>query len=246
MGSFIVAAPTPAIATYQIQMPTAPAPQIPTTPDPSPMTVEQHQQQQQQQQQLQHQQSMSPNSAASSGGESCSTPGHTTPSGTSTTVLTQDGQQMMIPTAANVNPQLVQLSQPAQPIYMPMQTGLQQPRVVAIRTPQGGIQHFIEYPTAQLLQAQQQQQQQPQFIQHNGQLVQVLRQPVAYSSAAFMQQVQLQQQQQALAAQLQAQQLAAMQQPGGTILLQNSAGQLVLAQSNPQAMRVVQLPYVPK
>ncbi|CAF4870109.1 unnamed protein product, partial [Rotaria sp. Silwood2] len=42
----------------------------------------------------------------------------------------------------------------------------------------GGIQHFIEYPTAQLLQAQQQQQQQqPQFIQHNGQLVQVIRPP---------------------------------------------------------------------
>lgn len=240
MGSFIVATPSPAITAYQIQMPTASAPQIQTTPDHSPMTVDQ-----QQQHQLQHQQSMSPNSAASSGGESCSTPGHTTPSGTATTVLTQDGQQMMIPTAANVNPQLVQIAQPAQQIYMPMQTTLQQPRVVAIRTPQGGIQHFIEYPTAQLLQAQQQQQQ-PQFIQHNGQLVQVLRQPVGYSSAALMQQVQLQQQQQALAAQLQAQQLAAMQQSGGTFLLQNSAGQLVFAQQNPQAMRVVQLPYVPK
>lgn len=68
----------------------------------------------------------------------------------------------------------------------------------------------------------------------------------AYSSAALIQQLQLQQQQQAFAAQLQAQQLAAMQQPGGAIFLQNAAGQLVLAQPNPQAMRVVQLPYVPK
>jgi len=190
---------------------------------------------------------MSPNSAASSGGESCSTPGHTTPGGT-TTVLTQDGQQMMIQTAANINQQLVQIAQPTQQLYMPMQTAAQQPRIVAVRTPQGGIQHFIEYPTAQLLQAQQQQQQQqPQFIQHNGQLVQVIRPPVAYSSAALMQQLQLQQQQQqVLAAQLQAQQLAAMQQTGGGIFLQNSAGQLVFAQQSPQAMRVVQIPYVPK
>ncbi len=49
-----------------------------------------------------------------------------------------------------------------------------------------------------------------------------------------------------MAAQLQAQQLAAMQQSGGAIFLQNSAGQLVLAQPNQQAMRVVQIPYVPK
>ena len=58
----------------------------------------------------------------------------------------------------------------------------------------GGLQHFIEYPTAQLLQAQQSQQ--PQFIQHNGQLVQVIRPSVAYSAPTFMQQIQLQQQQQ--------------------------------------------------
>lgn len=244
MGSFIVAAPSPAITTYQIQMQAAPTPQIPTTPDPSSITLEQ---QQQQQQQLQQQQSMSPNSAASSGGESCSTPGHTTPSGT-TTVLTQDGQQMMLQAATNVNPQLVQIAQPSQQLYMPMQNAVQQPRIVAVRTPQGGIQHFIEYPTSQLLQAQQQQQQQqPQFIQHNGQLVQVIRPQVAYSSATLMQQLQLQQQQQQVfAAQLQAQQLAAMQQSGGTILLQNSAGQLVFAQPSSQAMRVVQIPYVPK
>ena len=106
-----------------------------------------------------------------------------------------------------------------------------------------------------MLQAQQQQQQ-AQFIQHNGQLVQVIRPPMGYSSAALIQQLQLQaqqqQQQQVLAAQLQAHQLAAMQQTGaatsaggGTIFLQNSAGQIVLAQANPQAMRVVQIPYVP-
>jgi len=238
LGSFIVAGPSPAIAAYQLQMQSAATSQMQTNPDTSSVTIEQQQQQQQQQ-------SVSPNSAASSGGESCSTPRQTTPGGT-TTVLTQDGQQMMIQTGTNVNPQLVQIAQPTQQLYMPMQAAVQQPRVVAVRTPQGGIQHFIEYPTAQLLQAQQQQQQQPQFIQHNGQLVQVIRPPVAYSSAALMQQLQLQQQQQVLAAQFQAQQLAAMQQQGGAIFLQNSAGQLVLAQQNPQAMRVVQLPYVPK
>lgn len=108
---------------------------------------------------------------------------------------------------------------------------------------QGGIQHFIEYPTAQLLQAQQQQ---PQFIQHNGQLVQVIRPPAAYSSAALIQQLQLQQQQQVLAAQFQAQQIAAMQQSGGAILVQNQNGQIVLAQPSQQPMRVVQIPYVPK
>ncbi len=230
MGSFLVAAQNPGITTYQIQMSSTPTQQIQTNPDTSSVTIEQ-------------QQSMSPNSVASSGRESCSTPGHTTPGGT-TTVLTQDGQQMMIQAAANVNQQLVQIAQPTQQLYMPMQTAVQQPRIVAVRTPQGGIQHFIEYPTAQLLQAQQQQ---PQFIQHNGQLVQVIRPPVAYSSAALMQQLQLQQQQQqVLAAQLQAQQLAAMQQTGGGIFLQNSAGQLVFAQQSPQAMRVVQIPYVPK
>jgi predicted RNA-binding protein len=112
----------------------------------------------------------------------------------------------------------------------------------------GGLQHFIEYPTAQLLQAQQQQQQQqqPQFIQHNGQLVQVIRAPMGYSSANIIQQLQLQQQQQQFAAQIQAQQIAAMQQSGGAIFLQNSAGQLVLAQPSQQAMRVVQFPYGPK
>jgi hypothetical protein len=218
-------------------MPSAPTPQLQTNPDTSPVTVEQQQQQQQQ--------PASPNSAASSGGESCSTPGQTTTPGGTTTVLTQDGQQMMIQTATNVNPQLVQISQPTQQLYMPMQAAVQQPRVVAVRTPQGGIQHFIEYPTAQLLQAQQQQQQ-PQFIQHNGQLVQVIRPQVAYSSATLVQQLQLQQQQQVFAAQLQAQQLAAMQQQGGAIFLQNSAGQLVFAQPSQQAMRVVQIPYVPK
>lgn len=242
LGSFIVATPSSAIPAYQLQIPNASTPQIQTTPDTSSITSEQ---QQQQHVQFQQQQSMSPNSAASSNGDGNSTPGPTTPNGT-TTILTPDGQQMMIQTGATVNSQLVQMASAAQPMYMPMQAAVQQPRVVAVRTPQGGIQHFIEYPTAQLLQAQQQQQQQPQFIQHNGQLVQVIRPPVAYSSATLMQQLQLQQQQQALAAQLQAQQLAAMQQSGGAIFLQNASGQLVLAQQNPQAMRVVQLPYVPK
>ena len=205
---------------------------------------QQQQQQQQSQQQFQQQLSMSPNSATSSNGDGSTTPGPTTPGGTTaTSVLTPDGSQMMIQTGATVNPQFVQLAQTSQQIYMPMQAAVQQPRVVAIRTPQGGIQHFIEYPTAQLLQAQQQQ---PQFIQHNGQLVQVIRPSVGYSSAPLVQQLQLQQQQQVLAAQLQAQQLAAMQQPGGAIFLQNATGQLVLAQQNPQAVRVVQVPYVPK
>jgi hypothetical protein len=132
MGPFIVAAaPSPALAAYQLQMASAATPQISTTPDTSAVTLEQQQQQQQQQQQP-----MSPNSAASSGGESCSTSGQTTPSGT-TTVLTQDGQSMMIQTATNVNPQLVQIAQPTQQLYMPMQTTVQQPRVVAVRTPQG-------------------------------------------------------------------------------------------------------------
>ncbi|CAF1278419.1 unnamed protein product [Adineta ricciae] len=262
MPSFIVAAPNPVLANYhQLQVASATGPQIAANPDTSSVTLEQQQQQQQHQQQLQQQlqlhlqqqqqqsqvqsqTSVSPNSAASSGGESCSTPGQTTPNGTAN-VLTQDGQPMMIQAATNGSPQLVQIAQPAQQLYMPMQAAVQQPRVVAVRTPQGGLQHFIEYPTAQLLQAQQSQQ--PQFIQHNGQLVQVIRPPVAYSAPTFMQQIQLQQQQQqVLAAQLQAQQLAAMQQTGGAVLMQNSAGQLVLAQPNPQAMRVVQIPYVPK
>ncbi|UJR36895.1 hypothetical protein I4U23_029608 [Adineta vaga] len=250
MPSFIVATPNPMIANYHhFQVTSNVAPQIVPNPETSPITVDQ-QQQQQQQQQLQSHASVSPNSAASSGGESCSTPGQTTPNGT-TTVLTQDGQQMMIQATTNANPQLVQIAQPQQQLYMPMQSAIQQPRIVAVRTPQGGLQHFIEYPTAQLLQAQQQQQQQqPQFIQHNGQLVQVIRPQVAYSTPTLMQQLQLQQQQQqqqqALAAQFQAQQLAAMQQTGGAIFLQNSSGQIVLAQQNPQAMRVVQIPYVPK
>ena len=146
MGPFIVAAPSSALTTYQIQVASAPAPQMTTNPDNSSVTLEQQQQQQQQQQhqqqqQLQQQQSMSPNSAASSGGESCSTPGHTTPSGT-TTVLTQDGQAMMIQAGTNVNPQLVQIAQQSQPLYMPMQTAVQQPRVVAIRTPQGTRKSF--------------------------------------------------------------------------------------------------------
>ncbi|CAF0810505.1 unnamed protein product [Adineta ricciae] len=263
MPSFIVAAPNPVLTNYHhLQVASATVPQIAANPDTSSVTLEQQQQQQQQQQlqqqlqlhlqqqqqqqqsQVQSQTSVSPNSAASSGGESCSTPGQTTPNGT-TNVLTQDGQPMMIQTATNGSPQLVQIAQPAQQLYMPMQAAVQQPRVVAVRTPQGGLQHFIEYPTAQLLQAQQSQQ--PQFIQHNGQLVQVIRPSVAYSAPTFMQQIQLQQQQQqVLAAQLQAQQLAAMQQTGGAVLMQNSAGQLVLAQPNPQAMRVVQIPYVPK
>jgi hypothetical protein len=251
MGSFIVAAQSPVLANYQIQMAPTATSQIATNHDPSSITFEQQQQSQ-----------MSPNSAASSGGESCSTPGHTTPNGTST-VLTQEGQQMMIQTGPTGTPQLVQIAQSPQQLYMPMQNAVQQPRVVAVRTPQGtnpnsslnnliiyllgGLQHFIEYPTAQLLQAQQQQQQQPQFIQHNGQLVQVIRSPMGYSSATLMQQLQLQQQQQQVfAAQMQAQQIAAMQQSGGAIFLQNAAGQLVLAQPNPQAMRVVQIPYVPK
>ncbi|CAF4867553.1 unnamed protein product, partial [Rotaria sp. Silwood2] len=41
----------------------------------------------------------------------------------------------MIQTATNVNPQLVPIAQSAQPLYMPMQTAVQQPRVVAVRTP---------------------------------------------------------------------------------------------------------------
>ena len=75
--------------------------------------------------------------------------------------------------------------------------------------------------------------------------MQVIRPQVAYSQSTLMQQLQLQQQQ-VMAAQLQAQQIAAMQQSGGAIVLQNSAGQLVFAQPNQQAMRVVQVPYIPK
>jgi hypothetical protein len=83
----------------------------------------------------------------------------------------------------------------------------------------GGIQHFLEYPTAPLLQAHQQPQQ-PQFIQHNGQLVQVIRPTIGYPSTGLVQPLQLQQQQtqQLLAAQLQGQQLTAVQQPGGATL----------------------------
>ena len=44
---------------------------------------------------------------------------------------------MIQATAANVNPQLVQLAQPTQQLFMPMQTAVQQPRVVALRTAQG-------------------------------------------------------------------------------------------------------------
>jgi hypothetical protein len=140
MGSFIVSAPSPQLTTYQLQVTSAAAPQMTTNSDNSSITLEQ--QQQQQQQQLQQQQSMSPNSAASSGGESCSTPGHTTPGGT-TTVLTQDGQTMMIQAGTNVNQQLVQIAQPTQQLYMPMQTAVQQPRVVALRTAQGTRKFFF-------------------------------------------------------------------------------------------------------
>ena len=251
MTPFLLATPSPTLTAYQLPMASA-GPSLTNNVDTSTITNEQQQ--------------LSPNSATSSNGEERSTPG-----GTTTTVLTPDGQQMMIQTTngtgTNVNPQLVQIAQPTQQLYMPMQAAVQQPRVVALRTAQGnrpppphhsvllysrrlgGIQHFIEYPTAQLLQAQQQQQQ-AQFIQHNGQLVQVIRPSMGYSSNALIQQFQQQQQQQqVLAAQYQAQQIAAMQQSGGAssgaIFLQNSAGQIVLAQANPQAMRVVQIPYVP-
>lgn len=255
MTPFLLAAPSQTIAAYQLPMATAaaaaPPPQATLTStspvDPTSTTTDLTLQQQQQQQ-------LSPHSAGSNHGDERSTPNQTT-----TSVLTPDGQQMMFQTAsANVNPQLVQIAQPTQQLFMPMPTAVQQPRVVALRTAQGGIQHFIEYPTAQLLQAQQQQQQ-TQFIQHNGQLVQVIRPQMGYPSTALIQQLQLQaqqqQQHQVFAAQLQAQQLAAMQQTGaattaataagGAIFLQNSAGQIVLAQTNPQAMRVVQIPYVP-
>jgi hypothetical protein len=132
MGPFIVATPSSALTTYQLHMAPAPAaPQLTANPDPSPVTLEQ-----QQQMQLQHQQQLSPNSATSSGGESCSTPGHTTPGGT-TTVLTQDGQSMMIQASNHISPQLLQIAQPSQQLYMPMQAAVQQPRVVAIRTAQG-------------------------------------------------------------------------------------------------------------
>jgi hypothetical protein len=124
MGSFIVAAPSPVLANYQIQMAPTATSQIATNHDPSSITFEQQQNQ------------MSPNSAASSGGESCSTPGQTTPNGTST-VLTQEGQQMMIQTNPNGTSQLVQIAQSPQQLYMPMQNAVQQPRVVAVRTPQG-------------------------------------------------------------------------------------------------------------
>lgn len=272
MGPFLLAAaPTPSIATYQLPMATAAvaaaasAPTLTSSPDNSALTSLEQQQSQLQQQ---NEQQLSPNSTTSNTTDQNGNSVQTTAGCTNTAVLTPDGQTMMIQTSANVSPQLVQIPQQNQPLYMPMQTAVQQPRVVAIRTPQGksneteitrsvrtivfdvyrisgGIQHFLEYPTAQLLQAQQAQQQ-PQFIQHNGQLMPVLRPQIGYSSAALIQQLQMQQQQQVLAAQLQAQQLAAMQQPGGAILLQNSSGQLVLAQPNPQAMRVVQLPYIPK
>lgn len=250
MTPFLLAAPSQTIAAYQLPMATAAAAPPPqstltsTSPvDPTSTTTDLT---------LQQQQQLSPHSAGSNHGDERSTPNQT-----ATSVLTSDGQQMMIQTTSgNVNPQLVQLGQPTQQLFMPMPTAVQQPRVVALRTAQGGIQHFIEYPTAQLLQAQQQQQQ-TQFIQHNGQLVQVIRPQMGYPSAALIQQLQLQaqqqqQQQQVFAAQLQAQQIAAMQQTGagttaggGAIFLQNSAGQIVLAQANPQAMRVVQIPYVP-
>ena len=264
MGSFIVAASSSALAPYQLQVAATPTPQITTNPDNFSATAEHSEPQSPPSQQ---QQQMSPISMTSNAGDGCSTSSQTTPGGT-TAVLTQDGQSIAIQGSTNVNPQLVPISQPTQPLYMSMQAAVQQPRIVSVRTPQGkifrsknsihlltfvlilfyylgGIQHFIEYPTSQLLQAQQQLQ--PQFIQHNAPLVQVLRPPVAYSSASLIQQLQLQQQQQqVLAAQLQAQQLTPVQQPGNAILLQNATGQIVLAQSNPQAMRVVQVPYVPK
>ena len=130
MGPFLLAAPNPTLTTFQLQMAPAPtAASLAASSEAMTLALE-HQQQQQQQQQL------SPNSATSSGGESCSTPGHTTPGGT-TTVLTQDGQQMMLQASANVSPQLVQLAQPSQQLYMPMQAAMQQPRVVAMRTAQG-------------------------------------------------------------------------------------------------------------
>lgn len=125
MGPFLLAAPNPTMATFQLQMAPAPtAASLAASSEAMTLALE-HQQQQ-----------LSPNSATSSGGESCSTPGHTTPGGT-TTVLTQDGQQMMLQTSANVSPQLVQLAQPSQQLYMPMQAAMQQPRVVAMRTAQG-------------------------------------------------------------------------------------------------------------
>ena len=133
MGSFIMATPSSALTTYQLHMAPA-ATQLTANPDPSPLTLEQQQQMQLQHQQ--HMQQLSPNSATSSGGESCSTPGHTTPGGTAT-VLTQDGQSMMIQASNNVSPQLLQIAQPSQQLYMPMQAAVQQPRVVAVRTPQG-------------------------------------------------------------------------------------------------------------
>jgi hypothetical protein len=126
MGSFIVTGPSPGMATYQLQVTSAPNPQMSTHPD-SCVTPE-HQQQQQ----------LSPNSASSSGGEGCSTPNGTT------TVMTQDSQPMMIQTAGNVNSQLVQIAQPTQQLYMPMQAAVQQPRVVAVRTPQGRENNFFK------------------------------------------------------------------------------------------------------
>ena len=168
MPSFIVAAPNPVLANYHhLQVASTAVPQISANPDASSITLEQQPQQQQQQQQQLHQQqqqqqlqlqlqlqqqqsqvqsqtSVSPNSAASSGGESCSTPGQTTPNGT-TTVLTQDGQPMMLQAATNGSPQLVQIAQPTQQLYMPMQGAVQQPRVVAVRTPQGNANIFVRY-----------------------------------------------------------------------------------------------------
>ncbi|CAF1106002.1 unnamed protein product, partial [Didymodactylos carnosus] len=151
---------------------------------------------------------------------------------TATTVYTQDGPAIIVPTSTNhhqiqINGQtvLIQSQQPQHSVLMP---STHQPRIFAIRTPQGAIQHVIEYQPTQIVP-------QPQQTQY----IPMIRPNV-------VQQFQLQQQQQQI---LQAS-MAAQHGVCGPILLQNQMGQLVLAhpaqQPAAQAIRLVHVPYLSK